>query len=116
MDKAVLLLEDGAFFTGTAFGRTGTSAGEVVFNTAMTGYQETLTDPSYNGQIVAMTYPLIGNYGFNDDDVESSRPRVEASWSRSSATARETGGARYAPRTTSANTASWASAGSIRAR
>ena len=77
MDKAVLLLEDGAFFTGTAFGRTGTSAGEVVFNTAMTGYQETLTDPSYNGQIVAMTYPLIGNYGFNDDDVESSRPRVE---------------------------------------
>ena len=54
MDKAVLLLEDGTFFAGSAFGRTGTSAGEVVFNTAMTGYQETLTDPSYNGQIVAM--------------------------------------------------------------
>ena len=63
MDKAVLLLEDGTFYAGSAFGRTGTSAGEVVFNTAMTGYQETLTDPSYNGQIVAMTYPLIGNYG-----------------------------------------------------
>ncbi len=77
MDKAVLLLEDGTFFAGSAFGRTGTSAGEVVFNTAMTGYQETLTDPSYNGQIVAMTYPLIGNYGFNGDDVESARPRVE---------------------------------------
>jgi len=74
---AILALEDGRIFRGTAFGAVGEAAGEVVFNTSMTGYQEVLTDPSYRGQIVAMTYPLIGNYGVNDEDVESHRPWVE---------------------------------------
>jgi carbamoyl-phosphate synthase small subunit len=73
---AKLALEDGAVFTGRAFGAAGTSEGEVVFNTSMTGYQEILTDPSYKGQIVTMTYPLIGNYGINRVDVESRRPHV----------------------------------------
>src|SRR5438477_8775686 len=71
-----LALEDGAVFTGRSFGSAGTSQGEVVFNTSMTGYQEILTDPSYKGQIVTMTYPLIGNYGINKQDVESKRPHV----------------------------------------
>src|SRR5437667_2660755 len=71
-----LALEDGTVFTGTTFGAAGTSEGEVVFNTSMTGYQEILTDPSYKGQIVTMTYPLIGNYGINRQDVESKRPHV----------------------------------------
>ncbi len=75
--KAKLILEDGTIFSGFAFGAQGSKGGEVVFNTAMTGYQEILTDPSYAGQIVVMTYPLIGNYGVNDVDVESSRPWVE---------------------------------------
>ncbi|HSV32124.1 MAG TPA: glutamine-hydrolyzing carbamoyl-phosphate synthase small subunit [Atribacteraceae bacterium] len=69
--KALLALEDGCVFSGTAFGAPGEKSGEVVFNTSMTGYQEILTDPSYCGQIVTMTYPLIGNYGINQDDVES---------------------------------------------
>jgi carbamoyl-phosphate synthase small subunit len=73
---AKLALEDGLVFTGRAFGASGTSEGEVVFNTSMTGYQEILTDPSYKGQIVTMTYPLIGNYGVNRVDVESRRPHV----------------------------------------
>jgi carbamoyl-phosphate synthase small subunit len=73
---AKLALEDGSVFTGHAFGARGTSEGEVVFNTSMTGYQEILTDPSYKGQIVTMTYPLIGNYGINHEDVESKRPHV----------------------------------------
>jgi carbamoyl-phosphate synthase small subunit len=73
---AKLALEDGAVFTGRAFGHAGTSEGEVVFNTSMTGYQEILTDPSYKGQIVTMTYPLIGNYGINRQDVESRQPHV----------------------------------------
>ncbi len=68
---AILALEDGTIFEGAAFGATGERSGEVVFNTSMTGYQEVLTDPSYRGQIVAMTYPLIGNYGVNADDAES---------------------------------------------
>src|SRR3954447_4062691 len=76
MDIAKLALEDGTVFTGQAFGARGEVDGEVVFNTSMTGYQEILTDPSYHGQIVAMTYPLIGNYGINDEDVESRRPWV----------------------------------------
>jgi carbamoyl-phosphate synthase small subunit len=71
--KAILLLEDGSVFRGTSFGAKGQKCGEVVFNTAMTGYQEILTDPSYNEQIVTMTYPLIGNYGTNKADVESRR-------------------------------------------
>ncbi len=74
---AKLALEDGTVYTGRAFGARGESFGEVVFNTSMTGYQEVLTDPSYKGQIVAMTYPLIGNYGVNPEDVESGRPQVE---------------------------------------
>lgn len=69
--KAVLVLEDGSIFNGFAFAGAGESLGEVVFNTAMTGYQEVITDPSYKGQIVAMTYPLIGNTGINDEDMES---------------------------------------------
>jgi carbamoyl-phosphate synthase small subunit len=76
MAIAKLALEDGIVFTGTAFGARGESDGEVVFNTAMTGYQEILTDPSYHGQIVTMTYPQIGNTGVNDEDNESSRPWV----------------------------------------
>lgn len=69
--KAILALEDGTVFSGTAFGARATTCGEVCFNTSMTGYQEILTDPSYKAQIVAMTYPLIGNYGVNSQDVES---------------------------------------------
>lgn len=74
--KGYLVLEDGTVFTGEAFGAAGESVGEVVFNTGMTGYQEVLTDPSYCGQIVTMTYPLIGNYGINKDDFESARSHV----------------------------------------
>ena len=74
--KAILALEDGTTFSGIAFGARGTTDGEVCFNTSMTGYQEILTDPSYKGQIVTMTYPLIGNYGVNDQDVESWAPHV----------------------------------------
>jgi carbamoyl-phosphate synthase small subunit len=74
--RALLALEDGRFFEGQSFGATGTCIGEVCFNTAMTGYQEVLTDPSYHGQIVAMTYPLIGNYGTNSLDQESRSPHV----------------------------------------
>lgn len=77
MKKAILALEDGKIFKGYSFGATGESFGEVVFNTAMAGYQEIITDPSYKGQIVAMTYPLIGNYGVNKDDAESYQPFVE---------------------------------------
>jgi carbamoyl-phosphate synthase small subunit len=73
---AKLALEDGTVFTGRAFGAAGTTEGEVVFNTSLTGYQEILTDPSYKGQIVTMTYPLIGNYGINREDVESKKPHV----------------------------------------
>jgi carbamoyl-phosphate synthase small subunit len=76
-DVAKLALEDGTVYTGRAFGARGETAGEVVFNTSMTGYQEVLTDPSYKGQIVTMTYPLIGNYGVNADDRESGKPQVE---------------------------------------
>jgi len=75
--KAIIALEDGRVFEGKAFGARGERYGEIVFNTSMTGYQEILTDPSYKGQIVTMTYPLIGNYGANPEDVESARPHVE---------------------------------------
>jgi carbamoyl-phosphate synthase small subunit len=75
--KATLALEDGSIFTGRAFGAAGEKTGEVVFNTSMSGYQEILTDPSYAGQIVVMTYPHIGNYGTSDMDNESRRPFVE---------------------------------------
>ena len=71
--RALLALEDGRIFEGESFGASGTRVGEICFNTSMTGYQEVLTDPSYRGQIVAMTYPLIGNYGTNAADQESRR-------------------------------------------
>src|SRR5882724_11806250 len=74
---AKLALEDGTVYTGRAFGARGEKFGEVVFNTSMTGYQEVLTDPSYKGQIVTMTYPLIGNYGINAEDRESKAPQVD---------------------------------------
>jgi carbamoyl-phosphate synthase small subunit len=76
--KALIALEDGTVFEGKNAGIEGEQEGEIVFNTSMTGYQEIITDPSYKGQIVTMTYPLIGNYGVNDEDVESRGPKVEA--------------------------------------
>src|SRR5437870_12478425 len=75
--SAILALEDGRVFRGHSWGAEGEACGEMVFNTSMTGYQEVLTDPSYAGQIVCMTYPLIGNYGVNAEDAESARPWVE---------------------------------------
>jgi|ERR1044072_6006988 carbamoyl-phosphate synthase small subunit len=77
MNPALLALEDGRVFRGRSWAADGESVGEMVFNTSMTGYQEVLTDPSYAGQIVCMTYPLIGNYGVNSEDEESGRPWVE---------------------------------------
>lgn len=74
--KAILALEDGRHFIGESFGATGEQSGEICFNTSMTGYQEILTDPSYRGQIVTMTYPHIGNYGVNSKDTESHTPHV----------------------------------------
>src|SRR5258706_10520498 len=73
---AKLALEDGTVFTGLSFGAAGEVDGEVCFNTSMTGYQEILTDPSYRGQIVTMTYTEIGNYGVNHEDVESNKPHL----------------------------------------
>ena len=75
--KAILALEDGRVFHGRSWAAEGEACGEMVFNTSLTGYQEVLTDPSYAGQIVCMTYPLIGNYGVNKEDAESARPWVE---------------------------------------
>jgi carbamoyl-phosphate synthase small subunit len=77
MKKALLALADGMVFEGSSFGAEGETSGEVVFNTSMIGYQEILTDPSYKGQLVTMTYPQIGNYGVNDEDVESVKPYAE---------------------------------------
>ncbi len=78
MNQAKLIFEDGTVFTGKVFAGNGERFGEVVFNTGMTGYQEVLTDPSYTGQFVVMTYPLIGNYGINKEDVESKKIFLEA--------------------------------------
>lgn len=78
LKNAILALEDGRCFEGISFGATGTATGEICFNTSMTGYQEVITDPSYRGQIVAMTYPQIGNYGINAEDVESKQPQIRA--------------------------------------
>lgn len=75
--EAKILLEDGMIITGKAFGAEGIAFGEIVFNTGMTGYQEILTDPSYSGQVVVMTYPLVGNYGINDHDMESESVKVK---------------------------------------
>src|SRR4051794_6104955 len=92
---AKLALEDGTVYTGRAFGAPGERFGEVVFNTSMTGYQEVLTDPSYKGQIVCMSYPLIGNYGINAEDRESACPQVEGflvrEWARLPSNFRSTG-------------------------
>ena len=76
--RALLALEDGTVFNGRSFTGRGEAVGEVVFNTSMSGYQEILTDPSYSGQMVTMTYPLIGNYGINEEDIESARIHVKA--------------------------------------
>ncbi len=76
--KALIALEDGTIFEGESFTGPGETSGEIVFNTSMSGYQEVLTDPSYKGQIVTMTYPLIGNYGVNPEDMESARIQAEA--------------------------------------
>ncbi len=78
MPRAALVLEDGSGFEGDAFGAAAPATGEVVFTTAMTGYQEALTDPSFAGQILVMTYPLQGNYGINDADIESNRIQTRA--------------------------------------
>ncbi len=75
--RALLVLEDGSVFEGSAFAGEGVTMGEVVFNTGMTGYQEVISDPSYKGQIVTMTYPLVGNYGINDEDMESAGIHLE---------------------------------------
>jgi carbamoyl-phosphate synthase small subunit len=75
--RAIIALEDGTIYKGASFGANGEVLGEVVFNTSMAGYQEIITDPSYKGQIVAMTYPLIGNYGVNKEDAESRQPFIE---------------------------------------
>jgi len=76
VEPALLVLEDGTVFRGKSFGAKGTTVGEVVFNTGMTGYQEVLTDPSYQGQIITFTYPELGNTGVNPDDEESDQPHV----------------------------------------
>src|SRR5881397_968138 len=76
MTDALLALADGTVFRGRSLGARGTTFGEMVFNTALTGYQEVLTDPSYHGQIVAMTYPHQGNYGVNEADAEAAKPWV----------------------------------------
>src|SRR6266571_8766305 len=73
-----LVVEDGTVVEGDGFGAQASAFGELVFNTGMSGYQESLTDPSYRGQVLLMTYPLIGNYGFNSSDYESARPHVRA--------------------------------------
>jgi carbamoyl-phosphate synthase small subunit len=78
--KGILHLEDGTQFKGTLFGAKNRVIGELVFNTSMTGYQEILTDPSYVNQMVVMTYPLVGNYGFNWEDVESISPKSMRWW------------------------------------
>ena len=86
MSPAYLVLEDGSVYSGQAFGAPGRASGEVVFNTSMTGYQEILTDPSYAGQMVVLTYPLIGNYGVNAEDVESRQIQPSAAHAPASST------------------------------
>ncbi len=75
--RRYLVLEDGSYYPGYAFGSEKDAIGEIVFNTGMTGYQETLSDPSYTGQIITFTYPLIGNYGINEDDFEGLHPGLK---------------------------------------
>jgi carbamoylphosphate synthase small subunit len=113
---AVLALEDGIRFRGLAFGADATIAGECVFNTSMTGYQEILTDPSYFGQIVTMTAVQIGNYGINAEDEESAAPKCSGFVVRELSPSSATGAARCRSTPTSKNTASPASARSTPAR
>src|SRR5215468_5840592 len=89
---AILALADGPYYTGVSFGAEGEAVGEVVFNTSMTGYQEILTDPSYEGQLVAMTYPQIGNVGVNTEDVESRQPFLKGFIIKEYTPSRATGG------------------------
>ncbi|MBM2831560.1 MAG: carA [Dehalococcoidia bacterium] len=112
MRKAILVLEDGTVYEGYSFGGESTAWGEVVFNTSMTGYQEMLTDPSYAGQIVVPTYPLIGNYGINEQDVESRRIQVKGFVIREECRGPATGRARRPstspwPRTASPASPGW---------
>ena len=110
-EPAVLVLEDGRTFTGRAYGRRGTTVGEAVFSTGMTGYQETLTDPSYHRQVVVMTAPHVGNTGWNDEDDESGRIWVAGYVVRDPALRPVAAGARSArSRTSSTPRASSASA------
>ena len=90
-DKAYLVLADGTVLTGVGFGHRGTTIGEVVFNTGMTGYQEVLTDPSYAGQLVSFTYPELGNTGVNADDQEADRPHARGVIARQLAHCQATG-------------------------
>ena len=115
-ERAVLALADGRIFEGEPFGARGQTVGEVVFNTAMTGYQEILTDPSYKGQIVCMTYPHIGNTGVNAEDPES-EPAVGGGLRgpRGVARAPRRGGRRRPSTPTSGSTGSWGSRASTRA-
>jgi len=106
MKKTLLVLSDGTTYHGWSFGAEGETTGEVVFNTSMTGYQEVLTDPSYKGQMVAMTYPEIGNYGLNEEDFESSRIQVEGFIVRKRGRSRRTG-ERAAVSTTGCGRRAW---------
>lgn len=93
--KALLVLEDGFTLQGRSFtGPVELTGGEVIFNTSMTGYQEVLTDPSYAGQMVCLTYPLIGNYGINEEDMESDRVICLLCWSKNAVSILPTGGRR----------------------
>ncbi len=106
-NKALLALEDGSLFRGQAFGARASACGEVCFNTSMTGYQEILTDPSYKGKIVTMTYPLIGNYGINLQDVESCGRTCPDSWCASFHALSATGARISRSPITSKSTAFW---------
>jgi carbamoylphosphate synthase small subunit len=114
--EAVLALADGRIFRGRGFGAVGETIGEVVFNTAMTGYQEVLTDPSYKGQIVCMTYPEIGNVGINPEDEEPPTSMSRALSSRNMFHGRQTGAQRCRSASISNGLASSASKESTRAR
>jgi len=114
--QGFVALEDGTVYEGEGFGASGEAAGEVVFNTGMTGYQEVLTDPSYSSQIVTMTYPLIGNYGVNDTDAESNRVQVSGFVVKEHCPYRPTSRRRKRCRATWPTTISWASRESTPAR
>ena len=116
MTNAALVLEDGRVFRGEAYGATGVSLGEVVFSTGMTGYQETLTDPSYHRQIVVQTAPQIGNTGWNDEDDESVGSGSPGTWCATPRARRRTGAPSAASTTSWSTRASSASRASTPAR